>query len=1457
MDYKELISVDFSHLGNNDVQLMSVKEIKYPETYENSEPKIGGLLDPSLGSTTMGVYCSYCELSANECPGHWGHIELGRHQFHGGFINHIVDILQCICLDTCKLLVSEENIPSQILQKKKKYRMRDIKKLTSGVKYSPYTGYPIPKIYVEINKNKKNSGAINIVCEYLSQSDQPGDEEFLQNIDSNEEVQIYGKSIKRLFNPENCYDILNCISDKDCEIMGYSTNVQDLIIKYYPIPPVAIRPSLRKDQFSVGYGENNLTQKLSDIIKWNNKYKLEYGKYINSNELSKNVPDYNNLVQYHIYTYFDNETKDLPRSDLKSGGQPSKSLTSRYKGGKAGRIRANLMAKRVNFSARTVITSDPMVNTNEIGVPIRIAMKITYPEIITKDNIAIVEKLVHNGKYVYPGANYIEKMINGKKVMFDIRYQREGSLKLGDIIHRHLQDGDVILFNRQPSLHKMNMMSHKVRIINDPKLLTFRINVTVTNPYGADFDGDEMNLFAPQSIQAKCELLLLSNLYNNIISPKNSSTVLALKQDSLIGIYLLSVYPKKLEWHQVCNILSTTSIIGKIFDNELSIPKKAYTGNEVISFFLPDNANLKDSDLLIIDGKIKEGFLTKNNIGSKKNNLIHYLFTIYGNVFFVNFLDDLQRLSNNWLMLTHSFTIGINDFVVDDKINTDLEKERLQKVFEIENLLTNVENRKFLNREFFEKIAYRELDVIKSDQASYVRDRLDDTNNMYLMSIKTKSKGDLKNIGFTMTCMGQTAFQGKLIPYSTNKRTLTYFPKMDDTPYSRGFIFNNYSSGLKCSEFVYHNLDGRQGIIDTAIKTGDTGYLQRKLIKGAEDLYVAYDKTIRNSLGEVLQFVYGSCGYDLTKIVSTSSKVVDMCDSELKKLFVEPKLVAYVTSLRDHFRNIYVNKSFSRNKIPQAFFMPFNIVHYSNILKFSTTKKNMEKLSIDEIRQKINDLVEPVLTHISYLNKDDEYKIGIIRNYYFLYNIIFYEYFNPYILSTKYSSKDVNKLFAEIQLQMTNNLIHPGEMIGIVSAQSVGEPLTQFTLDTFHSTGSSSSIGGMDGIKSFIELINITKNMKVPLMYIYLEDEFSGVRKNAELLAKKIVYLDMETLIEMMEIVYDKNKERIKQDNILHGEKDVLRTEYKEEIGEGNEWTFRLVLSKEEMMNHNVTITDIKLSIYKAFKKKSFKMSRKKDKDLLNLIKYVIILSNTISDKDFIIHVRFNINTTVTLDILQNIWEVFIKNIYIKGIDNITESGIEEKDFYTFDPKTGKSVCKKEYIVVCKGINFEGIFNIYGVDKKRSYCNNIQTTYRYYGIEGARTLLINQFTNVFENGGITLNNQHFTVLADIMTRNGILTSINRYGLNKLDTEPLSKASFEKTMQELLDASIYEESDSLKSVSSRIMTGKVIKGGTGLFDVILDVDTLQETRFNADDSAFESDNGKENTNSFVEDSLLDF
>lgn len=412
--------IEFTLLGNKEIQNMSAlgKEtagLMIPDLYDNTEPKKGGLIDPRMGVTSNDLECATCGLSTNYCVGHFGHMVLSEPVFHLGLYDYVISVLRCVCIKCSKILVykNEDELIEILKSKKGKNRLTEIKNLVKNVQYCQKTNYgcgaPVPKIKPD---KKKSTAEINIVAEYQT----------LNSTEDNPEK----KPIREILTPLMVYNILKNISNKDCLILGLSpekNRPEDMIHTCLAIPPVQVRPSVRGDFLASTTREDHLTIKLSDILKANIRI-TKHKENMNENNI-KYFQDHVSYLQYHVATYYDNESIVLPQSEQK--GVVTKSLSSRLKG-KEGRIRNNLMGKRTDFSARTVITPDPTLSINELGVPIAIAKNITFPEIVTPYNIDYLSKLVKNGREKYPGANFVIKVASnesGNKMPVDLRFVKE------------------------------------------------------------------------------------------------------------------------------------------------------------------------------------------------------------------------------------------------------------------------------------------------------------------------------------------------------------------------------------------------------------------------------------------------------------------------------------------------------------------------------------------------------------------------------------------------------------------------------------------------------------------------------------------------------------------------------------------------------------------------------------------------------------------------------------------------------------------------------------------------------------------------------------------------------------------------------------------------------------------------------------------------------------------------
>jgi len=855
LEISQIKSIEFCVFGNTEVKRYSVINeqagIVIPEASENGEPKQGGLIDKRLGVTDYNMVCDTCGLLSGECPGHFGHIELAQEVYHYLYLDITKNTANCICLYCSKLLIgkNKDNIVDMIGNSYKKTRFAKIRIYTSNVKFCQNCGKPVGKISKKISK----TGNIQLIVTYnidIKQED--------SNNNTNVSTMNKKKNIEVL-TPSRLYSIFKNIDDNDCQLMGFDPSKnrpESFIIKYFPIPPVAIRPSVRLEMLSSGPSEDSLTSKLADIVKDNERLKKQNNKTFITGEESKYNQDYLQLLQFDIATYFDNDSI-LPKSEQK-GSKASKSISERLKG-KTGRIRGNLMGKRVDFSARTVITSDPNLDLDELGVPIKIAMNITFPEEVTPFNIDRLTKIVRNGRDVYPGANFVlpyHRLESGKKTKIDLRYRKKSiKLHLGDIVERHIIDGDPVIFNRQPSLHKMSMMCHRIRVIKDELLNTFRLNVTVTTPYNADFDGDEMNMFIPQSVQTQLEIANIADVPRQIISPRYSRPIIKFKQDTVLGTFKMTEMSKKVSYNDAMNLAMYCKNID-IF----KIEKEDIDTHKLYSLIIPNLINFTDGKVNITNGKLLTGTMGDNILNQR---IVYYSWDRHGSTITKNFFDNAQRLVTNWLLI-NGFSVGLGDATTNKSVVDDINAYCEIKQMEVDKLITEMENNpETLDPDTFESNILSTLKASDGEITKKTYDHLKNNesyNNFYVM-VESKAKGSQGNIGQIIGGLGQNVLEFKRIKKKVNNRTLPHFFQNDDRAFARGFIPNSYYHGLTPKEFFFHHMTAREGMIDTAIKSviGDTPIiiLDNNIIK-----YVKIGEWIDTLLNKYKNGGYGQIQID-------------------------------------------------------------------------------------------------------------------------------------------------------------------------------------------------------------------------------------------------------------------------------------------------------------------------------------------------------------------------------------------------------------------------------------------------------------------------------------------------------------------------------------------------------------------------------------------------------------------
>jgi|694.fasta_scaffold00787_57 DNA-directed RNA polymerase beta' subunit len=815
VDIQEVKGIQFSVLSPEEIVKRSVVQITKTDTYTGNEPVIGGLFDSRMGVLEHNKICATCEQKNIFCPGHSGHISLAKPLFNPMFFDITKKILKCVCYRCSRILISPHTAHEDL--------KNDMNKI------------------MNIKNNQKRWEAYFKLCNTTTKIKSCGDDKFIgcgskqpdrynkeaamkiiaewkdKSKDSSTQLEMTAEDILRIFKR---------ITEEDMEVMGFNpkwNRPEWMISTVLSVPPPAVRPSIIEENGQ--RREDDLTHKLSDIIKTNNNIIDK----INKGASEDTIKLITMVLQYHVFTFIDNQIPGLAPSQQRNG-RKLKSICDRMRK-KDGRIRGNLNGKRVDQSARSVITPDPYISIDELGVPIRVALNITFQEVVNEYNIEEIRKLILNGPDKWPGAKYVKKVKD--MITINLKYAELAKIakeiKYGDVVHRHLNNGDYVLFNRQPSLHKMSMMCHKVIIM---PYQTFRLNVLDTPPYNADFDGDEMNLHCPQNIQTMSELKDLTAVPYLILTAKDGKPSIEVVQDTLVGSFRLTkdytiVGDKQMANLQMCN---------SYFKGKLEKPSKdyTYTGRELFSEILPPSLFIEDKNkagekVIINNSKLVSGNLDKIVFHNITNGLIPVIYHDYGPIEIKKFLDNTQRLVCRWL-LTAGFSIGISDLVTDK--NTDAElinkiSEMKQSAYKkLEDMRKgDLENNSIVNNEeFIEREIISILNQTTNEVAKISLAKIDERTNRMFNMVKSGSKGKETNIAQIMACVGQQNVDGKRISYGFTDRTLPHFTKYDDGPEARGFVENSFISGLSPQEVFFHAMGGREGLIDTAVKsvTGDT-----------------------------------------------------------------------------------------------------------------------------------------------------------------------------------------------------------------------------------------------------------------------------------------------------------------------------------------------------------------------------------------------------------------------------------------------------------------------------------------------------------------------------------------------------------------------------------------------------------------------------------------------------------
>ncbi|MFH1294677.1 MAG: DNA-directed RNA polymerase subunit A' [Candidatus Aenigmatarchaeota archaeon] len=812
MPYK-ITSMEFSVMSPDSTKNNAFVRIVNPELYDaDGYPVEGGVMDPRLGVIDPGLYCRTCNASIGDCPGHFGYLELAKPVIHVMYVKVVYELLKITCRKCGRITVEKGSLSSSNTPPSKCPHCKAPQKKIKFAK--PYTFY-----------------------------------EDIEELDP--------QVIRERFEKIPASDL------KKVKFVG--GRPEWLIVTLFPIPPVTMRPSITLETGE--RSEDDLTHKLVDIVRINQSLKENID--IGAPEFI--IRDLWELLQYHVSTYFDNELTGAPLARHRSG-RPLKGIIQRLKA-KEGRLRGNLLGKRVNFSARTVIVPDPRISINEVGVPETIARELTIPIFVTKQNMSYVKDLIKDNKINYitrPDQRRIKMTEDNKKDVIKL-------IGTGWSVDRQLTDGDIVLFNRQPSLHRISIMAHRVRVMNE---MAFRLNPSVCFPYNADFDGDEMNLHALQNEEARTEAKMLMSVEKNIISPKFGGPVIGLDLDQISGVFMLTEKDVAMSREDAVQLLAYAGM-------DIDVPEKAgYTGKDVFSLLLPKNMNMTyennyaksldtqeekaaaDSIVVVKNGVLQAGRIDKIGVGAEKGRVINRILKLTDCDFTKDFIDNAGRLGIAYLM-RRGFSIGISDLDIPDSVHTEIDRKLDSAKKNVDQLIVSYGKDEIDILPGMTKDESLETQVMKvlskgvSDMSQIVAQHIKHSDIMNMA--RAGSKGSLVNLSQMVAGVGQETVLGKRIERGYTFRTLPHVRPHDLSPESKGFVSHGFKQGLTPFEIFWDIMNGREGLMDKSLRTRKSGYMQRRLVNALQDLQVLKDLTVRNSVNDIIQFKAGEDGIDVTK----------------------------------------------------------------------------------------------------------------------------------------------------------------------------------------------------------------------------------------------------------------------------------------------------------------------------------------------------------------------------------------------------------------------------------------------------------------------------------------------------------------------------------------------------------------------------------------------------------------
>ncbi|CAG9539394.1 unnamed protein product [Cercopithifilaria johnstoni] len=1255
---------------------------------------------------------------------------------------------------------------------------------------------------------------------------------------------------------------------------------------------------------------------------------------------------------------------------------------------KQGLFRMNMMGKRVNFACRSVITPDPYLDIDEIGIPELFAKKLTVTETANAMNLARLRKMIKNGPDLHPGANFIQKPGRYTQVLSinkanerdaaAKRLQPGSSSQLGYPLQvlRHLDKGDLMLMNRQPSLHKPSMMGHRVRVLKNQRAL--RMNYATCKAYNADFDGDEMNGHFVQNRIAQTELAEIANVGSNFLVPKDGTPLLGLIQDHVVSGVLLTIrgrfFNKEDFMHLVLSAFAETTQRLIISPPAMLKPQVLWSGKQIISTILRNciplhkpllnirskaktplscwkvedhptpKFEMSESEVIFRQAELLVGVLDKQHYGSTQYGLIHCCWDLYGHQYATRILSCFSRLFTTHLQY-HGFTVGVADILVRKEADKQRKKEIkalrkcgdavVRKCFNLDENADKSEIKHVMASAYCnpkgEQNHIQQLDYKMKETLNRFNEKINSAcmpagllkqfpQNALQLMILCGAKGTMVN-SVQISCeLGQIELEGHRPPMTSAGRTLPSFRSFDSSPRAGGFVDQRFLTGINPQELFFHTMAGREGLIDTAVKTSRSGYLQRCIVKHLEGLVAHYDSTVRDHDGSVIQFRYGEDGMDVCKTTFMNSKQFDFLADNMEVLRSRVLPVDYNEDDWDLKKSEKAYKKIKKWR--RKYGIDNRKIYTSGYVEFSKKYRGTPKEEIQKMWFELTD--EERYEYHSKAGKAcpaavDE-KMNPNRSLGALPQKLLDD-IEEYICMK--SNVDVHMPLDTFRKSLywkgMRCRVDPGENVGLLAAQSIGEPSTQMTLNTFHFAGR----GEMNvtlGIPRLREILMTASNdIKTPSAEIHIKPGASSER--IEAIKRELNRIYLKELIKKFAIderislyeneswrCYDlhiellRTKERVECTRHISSRRILAEVERrfvkaieKRIADRCREMTDYHTLQHKKLKLNNLTVGVGGEEEAPKPKKQDDGMSSDEeigggidlDADGSRILKrhlddaaeyegeedeqQVVLpqqkveeafmeISTENDDEDAetavggdegtndssATHLRSQEAETSRIqsviassplirdykfDVKNNRWCTITFQLPLSTKTKLDVGALVERELESFlvweTPGIEKCIVRCEnhgddqhQILATQGINVQALMKHSDVlDVNTLYSNNLNMICNNYGIEACSRALIKEIIRVFTPYGIDINWRHLTLTADYMTFTGKIQPFSRSAMSS-SASPFQRMTFETTIAFMRDALINGDDDYLMSPSSRLVIGGLLRGGTGIFDLML-------------------------------------